>query len=284
MIFDYFKKSFARKKARRNFQIYEHEIKSHILEKEGKVEFANWLNPLVFHPVPNQKSVNLFRKFITPGSLCIDIGAYIGDTAVPMSLAAGKEGLTLAFEPNPHTSKILDINISLNQDKTNIKAFPYAITETDGEFYFNSSDASFANGGLSENRESEHGKFKLEEKVVGKSLEKFLNEYFEEWIPKLSFIKIDVEGHDKEILKSISSLLEKYQPNVIAECNKRMTSEERIELFDSLADHGYQLFYFSDFGVEEKEEQLFKDSMNKRKHFDFYAIHESKMSDIQNGL
>ncbi len=105
MIFDYFKKSFARKKARRKFQTYAYEIKSHILEEEGKVEFANWLNPLVFHPVPTQESVNLFRKFITPGSLCIDIGAYIGDTAVPMSLASGREGLTLAFEPNPHTYK-----------------------------------------------------------------------------------------------------------------------------------------------------------------------------------
>lgn len=284
MIFDYLKNSFARKKARRKFQTYEHEIKSHILEKEGMVEFANWLNPLVFHPVPNQESVNLFRKFITPGSLCIDIGAYIGDTAVPMSLAAGKDGLTLAFEPNPHTSKILDINVSLNRDKTNIKAFPYAITETDGEYYFNSSDASFANGGLSDYRESEHGKFKLEEKVVGKNLENFLKEKFAEWIDKLSLIKIDVEGHDKEILKSISALLEKYQPNIIAECNKRLTSEERVELFDSLAIHGYQLFYFYDFGLEEKEERLYKDSMDKRKHYDFYAVHESKLSAIQNGL
>jgi len=275
MIIDYFKKSIARKKARRVFQVYPHEIKTFHLESEGDIQFANWLNPLVIHQVPNQAIVTFFKKFINPGSLCIDIGAYIGDTAIPMSLAAGKDGLTLAFEPNPHTSKILDINVSLNKDKTNIEAFPYAITETDGEFYFNSSEASFANGGLSEHRESEHGKFGLEEKVIGKNLEDFLNRKYENWIPKISLIKIDVEGHDKEVLQSIASLLEKYKPNVIAECNKRLTKEQRFELFDSLALKGYKLFYFDDFGIEENVVKLEREDMMVRKHFDFYAIHSS---------
>ena len=117
---NYFKASFKRKKARRVTKEYPHSIISFDLEQDGKIEFANWENPLVTAIHITQSDVDFFRRFIKRGDFVIDIGANIGDTTVPMAIAAGKEGTTLGFDPNPYVYKILEANAALNPDKTNI--------------------------------------------------------------------------------------------------------------------------------------------------------------------
>lgn len=272
MLFKYLKASFARKKARRFFREYPFEINKFSLSQEGTVEFANWKNPLVSHIDITQSQVNFFKQFIIRGSLAIDIGGNVGDTTVPISLAAGKEGLVLAFDPNPHVFKILEINAGLNKQSTNIIPLPYAITEQDGEFFYASSEASFSNGGITEEESGKHGAYQLKQKIKGVNLEKLLDKQYGNWINKLSFIKIDTEGYDKEIIKSISSLLARCKPVVIAECFGELTPEERKELYDLLVAKGYELFYFGDFEEGTKVEPILNaEDMNRWKHFNFYA-------------
>ena len=52
--------------------------------------------------------VDFYKKCIKKGDFVIDIGANVGDTTVPMAIAAGAEGLTLGFDPNPYVYKILE--------------------------------------------------------------------------------------------------------------------------------------------------------------------------------
>lgn len=272
MLFKYLKASFARKKARRFFCEYPCEIYKFSLSTEGTVEFANWKNPLVAHIEITQSQVNFFSQFISKGSLAIDIGGNVGDTTVPMALAAGKDGLVLAFDPNPHVYRILEVNAGLNKDKTNIVTLPYAVTEQDGEFFYTSSEASFSNGGITEERSSKHGAFQLQQKIAGVNLEKLLDTQYTNWINKLSFIKIDTEGYDKEIIKSISSLLQRCKPVVIAECFGELSASERKELYDLLVAKGYELFYFGNFEEGTKVEPILNaEDMNRWRHFNFYA-------------
>ena len=145
-ILNYFKDSFRRKKARRFTREYPARINSFDLKDEGKIEFANWDNPLVSPKIVSQEMVDFFKKFIKKGDLAIDIGTNIGDTTVPMALAAGSSGITLGFDPNPYVYRILEINASLNKEKQNIVPLLYAITVKDEDFYYVSSEASFSNG------------------------------------------------------------------------------------------------------------------------------------------
>lgn len=243
----YFKASFKRKIARRITKEYPHSISRFELEQEGVVEFANWENPLVTALTVSQSDVDFFRKFIKKGDFVIDIGANIGDTTVPIALAAGKEGLTLGFDPNPIVYKILEANAALNPDKTNIIPVCSAISTEDEEFYFISSEASFANGGISPTQESNHGKFVYPHKVKGVNLLDFLKLNYKEQLEKLSFIKIDTEGYDKEILKSISDLIAELKPVIVAESFGESSDEAKMELFERISIHGYKLFYFEDF-------------------------------------
>jgi FkbM family methyltransferase len=251
-ILKYFTESFRRKKARRFTQEYPPKIDSFNLKNEGKIDFANWDNPLVLPTVITQEMVDFFKKFINEGDLVIDIGANIGDTTVPMALAAGRSGLTLAFDPNPYVFKILEKNASLNDEKQNIVPLPYAITLKEEELYYVSSEASFGNGGISSTKNSVHGKFVYPDKIKGVNLLELLEQKYHDKLKNLSFIKIDAEGFDKEIIKSIFDLIEKYKPAIVAESFGESSHEDKIELYNVIKIHGYNIFYFEDFSIDAK--------------------------------
>jgi len=272
-MFKYFRDSFARKKARRTTAKYPARIDVYNLENDGRIEFANWENPLTQPFVITQPMINFFKKFIPKGSFTIDIGANIGDTTVPMAIAAGKEGLTLAFDPNPYVFDILKVNSNLNKEKTNIVPLNYAITKEEGDFFYNSSEASFANGGISETENNFHGKYVLQEKIRGINLEAFLNGNYKEWLSKISLIKVDVEGYDLEVLRSIEDLIDRFNPIVIAECFIKATTQYKMDMFDFFSAKGYDIFYFHDFDEHTQIHKIeVSEEMNKNENFNFYAI------------
>lgn len=272
-ILDYFKASFRRKKARRFTREYPAKIDSFDLKDEGIIQFANWDNPLYTPIVLTQNMVDFFKQFIKKGDLVIDIGANIGDTTVPMALAAGPAGTALGFDPNPYVFKILEKNTALNKDKQNIVPLPYAITVKEEEFYYVSSEASFSNGGIAPTMDSRHGKFFHHEKIKGINLKSFLEERYSDKISRLSFIKIDTEGYDKEIIKSIADLLAKYKPTIVAESFGKNSDEDKLELYDVIAKLGYTLSYFEDFDTDANVIKLAhrNDILNWKKTINIYA-------------
>jgi len=272
-MFKYFRDSFARKKARRVTAKYPARIDVYNLENDGRIEFANWENPLTPPFIVTQPMVNFFKKFIPKGTLAIDIGTNIGDTTVPMAIAAGKEGLTLGFDPNPFVFEILKINSNLNKEKTNIVPLNYAITKEEGDFFYNSSEASFANGGISETANNFHGKYVLQNKIHGINLKAYLNKNFKEWLEKISLIKVDVEGYDLEVLRSIADLIDQYSPVIIAECFIKATKQYKSDLFNFFSQKGYEVFYFADFDENLSAKKIeTANEMNRNENFNFYAL------------
>lgn len=274
-MFQYLIQSFRRKKARRFFQEYPYQITRFNLKEAGAVEFANWENPLVVPKSIDDEQISFFKKFIQPGDLALDIGANIGHMSVAMAFAAGKEGQVLAFDPNPHVFRILEINAGLNPDHTNIRPLNFAITDEEAEFFYHSSEASFNNGGISRQDSGRHGRFALPTKVKGIVLEQFLTEHYPALMPKLALIKIDTEGYDKEIIRSIHNLLDKNKPVVISECFSKTTPDERTDHFQLLAEIGYTLYHIDGFFAGTPVTKIEKpEDMNRWKHFDFYAVCE----------
>jgi len=274
-MWNYIRESIRRKRARRYTTTYETELDTFDITGIGKILFANWTNPLVEKKRISDEQISFFRKFLKRGDLAVDIGGNVGHMTIPMALAAGKEGKVVTFDPNPYVFEILKKNTSLNPQWTNIDPHPYAITDHPGEFYYNSSEASFNNGGISEDQQSRHGKFRLDHKIKGIQLESFLNENYADRMDRLKLIKIDTEGYDKEIIRSIIPLLKKYKPTVITECFKKNDAVARNEQFNLLKECGYTLYYFSDFTVDAQVEQIRKpEEMMRWQHFDLYAVME----------
>jgi FkbM family methyltransferase len=274
---DFIKKKIEKLKQKRTFHEYGYEIKRFDVEGIGAVEYAQWLHPFEQSKSITSSNINFYKKLARPGAMIVDIGAHTGDTTVPMALAVGKEGLVLALEPNKYVYKILQKNASLNKAHTNIVPVCFAATKEDGDFVFNYSDASFNNGGfLSEiHVKNHHHNYTLN--VTGKNVERYLLNNFSNQLQRLDLIKVDAEGYDKEILKTIPNILDRYKPNLMVECYKRLDENERHELFDIINAHGYNLYYLENFEETGNKVLVEKKNMTDHKHFEMLAIHKTKL-------
>ena len=95
-------------------------------------------------------------------------------------------------------------------------------------------------------------------------------------LERLNLIKIDAEGYDKEILKTIPKILEDYKPNLMIECYKKLNKEERYDLYDTIRDFGYNLFYLENFEQFDTLKKIERINMTNKKHFEMLATHKSK--------
>jgi FkbM family methyltransferase len=236
-------------KPKKVFTEYEFRQVAFTLKDDGVVQYAQWLHPGEFGNEVRQEAVDFFRRYIRPGDFVIDIGANEGDTTVPMALAAGVEGLTLGLEPNPHVFRVLSANAALNPDKTRIVPLNFAATAEDGEFTFGSGDPSYGNGGIVGFTHNKRRNTRYTFQVTGKNLERYLHTHYAAELPKLSFIKIDTEGYDKEIIKAIPGLLATYRPTMVVECFGPSLPEEKVELFDVIVKQRYVPYWLEDFAL-----------------------------------
>lgn len=269
----YLKKKYQKYKDKRTFKEYGYELKEFELPVEGKVQYAQWKHPSESQKEINQGKVNFIRQFTKEGDFVIDIGAHTGDTSLPMALAVGRSGCTLAMEPNPYVFKILNKNASLNQENTRIDAINVAATERDGEFVFHYSDASFCNGGFLSKIQNQrhHHHYTLE--VKGVNLSAYLHQNYPDHLARLSLIKIDAEGYDRFIIGNILDILQKYRPYLITECLKKLTREERLELLQVIKKAGYRPYHL---GETVELEELTPDNLMKWRHFDILGVPEEK--------
>ncbi len=237
-----------------------YEIKTHHLSEDGDIQYAQWLHPREGEKTFTQSHVNLFKKYINPGDLVIDVGAHSGDTTIPYALAAGPTGCVLGLEPNKYVYEVLKANANLNKSKTNIIPLNFAATENDETLEFLYSDNGFCNGGnlsVIKNQNHKHS-FKL--KVTGKNLTNYVKNNHSTKLSQFKLIKTDTEGYDLYVLKSIKELLIQYKPIIICEVLKKLNPQERQAQYDYLKDLGYDIYKYSETddlkGVAIKREDL----------------------------
>ena len=262
------------RKAKKTFKEYEFKTVTFNLAEDGAVQYAQWLHPGEFGNEVTQENVNFYKQIINNGDFIIDVGANEGDTTVPMAIAAGAEGTTLALEPNPHVFKVLTANAEFNKNKTNIIPLNFAATAQDGEFTFGSSDPSYGNGGIVGFTHNRKRNTRYTFQVTGKNLEQYLMQEYAPLLPRLKFIKIDAEGYDKEIIKTIPGIIETYRPYLATECFGPATAAEKIELFDLLTAKRYNL-YRTDF-TQKSTTKITRETMAVRSTYDILAIPQEK--------
>ena len=241
------------------------------LPVDGELSLAQWLHPKAGTIGVDQEEINELRSFLKPGDVAIDIGAYTGDTAVPMALAVGTTGKVLALEPNQYVFKVLEKNAGLIRSKGNIILLPFAATPADSEMEFEYSDPGFCNGGFHEGiSQWKHGHvYKL--KVQGKNLANYLKQHFSELIPLIRYIKVDAEGFDLAVLESITEIVGKQKPYIRVEVFKHTDITYRKKLYDLLTGFDYDIHLFGG-GKKYIGQPVTENDLMNWKHYDLFAI------------
>jgi FkbM family methyltransferase len=206
-----------------------------------KINYHRWMHPWQgdweIKALFNEKILNNLSKIITPGSTVIDIGAHTGNMSVAYSLFANK---VISFEPNPSTFEVLEKNSQLNP---NISPFNYAISDEEGPLTFHYSDNGFCNGGFATRTQFGIGVtgHKIPIDVWAINFEKFIQENNID-VGDISLIKIDAEGHDKDILKTLTNIITKHKPILITEIYNGLNSNEITDLLGTIHSLGYKVY------------------------------------------
>jgi FkbM family methyltransferase len=205
------------------------------------IQYHRWMHPYqgdweLTEVFTDEILINL-SKIIKRNSTVIDIGAQSGNMSVAYSLFADK---VLSFEPNPATFEVLEKNATINK---NIIPFNYAITDEPGPLTFHYSDNGFCNGGFASRTNKGIGVtgHVIPIDVWGINLVNFLNEE-NIIINDLSMVKIDAEGHDKDIIRTIEPLLKKNKPVLITEIYSGFDNSEVQDLIDVIHSVGYKAY------------------------------------------
>jgi FkbM family methyltransferase len=191
--------------------------------------------------------ISKFSEIIPEGSIVLDIGAHVGVFSLIFGSCVGKKGKVLAFEPNPKTFESLKFK-AYNNLSFNIIPHNCACTKENGKFIFNYSDPGFGtgmNGGFFDSLElgdqikQSHG-YQIE--VEGVNILEFLNKNYSNELNKIKFIKTDIEGFDKEVLKTLSPLIKKNKPVLMVEAFRDLTKEEILDFWNVLNSFDYKIY------------------------------------------
>ena len=154
--------------------------------------------------------VKLFETLIDDSEVTLDIGANIGCTAI---LFSNFSRYVYAFEPSPTTFKFLEKNV-LNSEKKNISLQNIALGKenTDSTITFSPSNRS---GGFISNKIQASSGHQVE-KIKIKKLDGLIDSL---GINKVDFVKIDVEGFEKDVIDGAKETLQLHKPLLVLELN-----------------------------------------------------------------
>jgi FkbM family methyltransferase len=234
---------------------YLYRVEKFNLQGGMAAKYARWLHPKEFTgPIADNRAtvpvtdhhVAAYREILRPGDFCVDIGAHSGDSTLPIAIAVGTTGCTLALEPNPFVYHVLQKNARANRGIANIETLMAAAAPSERFMQFEYSDSGFCNGGRHEGISSlSHGHaYKLD--VFGVNLAKELREDYGDRLPRLRLVKVDTEGFDLYVLQSILDIIREFRPYVKAEVFKNTSTAYRKELFSLFLDNNYSIYHIED--------------------------------------
>lgn len=153
----------------------------------------------------------LMRESVAAGDDVIDVGANIGYWTTAMAGAVGPSGRVFAFEPLAGTYRLLQKNVLANY-LHNVALFNVALSDRDGEALLAADRSQTHQSHLVANA----GPATEAVPVMLSTLDRFEPQLR---LDRLSFLKIDVEGHEVAVLRGAKKLLSRATPTVLAEYN-----------------------------------------------------------------
>jgi FkbM family methyltransferase len=174
--------------------------------------------------------------FLSPGAVVIDIGANLGEWTVPLARAVGSAGRVLAIEPAPRSAAALEATLAANALR-HAEVLRCAVSDHDGtaEFAVPLVTSARIDTGTARLGPAPSGYNAL--CVPARSLDSLALEH---GLDRLDLIKIDVEGHERQVLEGAASTLERQRPVLVIETGHE-TETDRPAIRGRLQGLGYRM-------------------------------------------
>jgi FkbM family methyltransferase len=183
-------------------------------------DYKMYYHPLILDEVLMMSGVwEIYVKrtlTVGPNDVFVDIGAHIGSYTIPVAKKAQK---VIAFEPNKYTFELLTKNIALNH-LTNIEAYNVAVSKKRGVVSFmyenHSAYSRILDGSQSSNTTViENAKQPYTNNIHLVNTIDLDSVLLKE--DRVDWIKIDVEGHELDVLEGAMQTIRMHKPKIIIE-------------------------------------------------------------------
>jgi FkbM family methyltransferase len=182
-----------------------------------------------------EKLLQFGAQLLQPGDIAVDGGANQGIFTCAFASAVKEEGKVYAFEPLSYAVACLHTNVRLNGFR-NVIIHEAALSDRSGRAFIRTgAGAVSASLVRSFNNPEQH-------EVQTLALDDLRKE---NRLPKVNFIKLDIEGAESRALKGASELLQVDRPSLCVEAGD---SEDFNVVLGIVKPMGYRPFFFDDTG------------------------------------
>lgn len=186
----------------------------------------------------DQQEINYLIRQLNPGDSAVDIGAHKGGYLYWMKKTV-QQGTVYAFEPQV---KLYNYLQSIHKNTKNITIENMGLSDQPGsvQFYIPKTAKGDSPGArIDSQQNTEYNQTTIQTTT--------LDTYFLNRNIHPQFIKIDVEGHEKQVILGGLELLKTAKPTLLMECeNRHLPNGTIFDVFRLLTDIGYQGYFFKD--------------------------------------
>ncbi|OJY88558.1 MAG: hypothetical protein BGP25_02570 [Lysobacterales bacterium 63-13] len=174
------------------------------------------------------KELEMIRSIFRPG-VFVDVGANVGNHSIYMAGVPACERV-VAVEPNPRALRLLRLNLGLNDLESRVTVIAAAFSDSEAEFTMRTPTNNLGGTTI---MPAARGNQPAEEvgkchSVIGSEALRGIN---------VSFIKIDVEAHEMEVLRGLREVIATQRPDVFIEVSRE--DRRNVECF--FIDLGYSI-------------------------------------------
>lgn len=183
-----------------------------------------------------EREVHELPRLVVPGTAAIDVGALVGDYAYSLCRHVGPEGLVVCVEPQPDHARVL--REAARRLKLPMDVVQCALSSRAGRAELN---IPVVHGRAAEGYASlDHGR--PGSRTLPVELRR-LDDLAAGITRRISFLKVDVEGHELEVFRGGEATLARHRPNLLVEIEQRHSRVPISETFTFLRTRGYSAYY-----------------------------------------
>lgn len=184
---------------------------------------------ILFTGVYEKETNWVLEKHIQAGDVVLEAGANSGTETLLISRLVGNDGTVHAFEPVPHVASKLQRNLELNAIE-NVAVNRLALGESMKEITFFILPETHPNQGMGS---------KVVQNAAGTEINVQQVTLDSLNLDRLDFLKMDVQGAERDILKGARETIRELRPKIFLEAGEGWSSIE--ELYGILHDFRYQV-------------------------------------------
>ncbi len=193
----------------------------------GTVQLDCWPGNLVYglgdHALARQYYYRSEAASVCPqaGDYVIDCGACFGETAVFFATSVGPSGHVYSFDPLPHHVEVIERNVQQNGLQQRVTVIPAAVGARSNQI--DHAGARFRDinspGFSMHGKEDQFPVLSIDDMVAQRS------------VPKVDFIKMDIEGFELEALKGAMQTISRHRPKLAISLYHRVEDFHVLPLF-----------------------------------------------------